>query len=264
MNDRVDFELNVPLLIVDTSGCDMEEDENEDGVSSKSFSSSGVASRKNEGEAKIACTLVRSLIDSGLPPEEIAVISPYNGQVGLLKVLLKTDYPSLEISSVDGFQGREKEAVVLTLVRSNAEKNVGFLKDDRRLNVAITRAKCFCAVICDSDTVSSHPFLERMVDYFTEHGDVRTAFEFTNNADDSGGGVKAHHDFTMVSTTSSRGGSSGSGFAPPGETYHASTLGQKKHDEHVMPSLSKTKSVIDSATTTTITIPQLFLIIDPV
>jgi ATP-dependent RNA/DNA helicase IGHMBP2 len=137
-----------------------------------------VSSRKNEGEAHIARKIVRSLINAGLPPEEIAVISPYNGQVGLLKALLKPDFPALEISSVDGFQGREKEAVVLSLVRSNASRNVGFLKDDRRLNVAITRAKCFCAVICDSDTVSSHPFLERMIDYFTQHGDVRSAFEF--------------------------------------------------------------------------------------
>ncbi len=112
---------------------------------------------------------------------------------------------------MDGFQGREKEAVVLSLVRSNASQNVGFLKDDRRLNVAITRAKCFCAVICDSETVSSHPFLERMIDYFTQHGDVRSAFEFgdehapsnVGGASSRGDGLSSIHNTTPRFSTSS-------------------------------------------------------------
>ncbi len=58
--------------------------------------------------------------------------------------------PGVEIKSVDGFQGGEREAVVLSLVRSNYKGNLGFLKDDRRLNVAVTRAKRHVAVICDS------------------------------------------------------------------------------------------------------------------
>jgi len=71
--------------------------------------------------------------------------------VEVLKNLLLTDFPKLEIRSVDGFQGGEREAVVLSLVRSNESGGIGFLKDDRRLNVAITRAKRHVAVICDCE-----------------------------------------------------------------------------------------------------------------
>ena len=69
-------------------------------------------------------------------------------------------HPKLEIRSVDGFQGREKEAVVLSLVRSNAKGEVGFLAESRRLNVAVTRARRHVAVICNAETVSRDPFLK--------------------------------------------------------------------------------------------------------
>lgn len=62
---------------------------------------------------------------------DIGVISPYNKQVNLLREMLHGRWPQLEIGSVDGFQGREKEAVVITLVRSNPKMEVGFLAEDR-------------------------------------------------------------------------------------------------------------------------------------
>jgi len=68
-------------------------------------------------------------------------------QVGVLRRLLKEEYPAIEIGSVDGFQGREKEAIVLSLVRSNPAREVGFLAEDRRLNVAITRARRHVAMV---------------------------------------------------------------------------------------------------------------------
>ncbi len=67
--------------------------------------------------------------------------------------LLKETFPGIELGSVDGFQGREKEAVIVSLVRSNAEHEVGFLGEKRRLNVAMTRPKRHLCVVGDSETV---------------------------------------------------------------------------------------------------------------
>ena len=89
------------------------------------------------------------------------MIAPYAAQVRLLRELLPV--PGLEIDSVDGFQGREKEAVVLSLVRSNAEGEIGFLADVRRMNVALTRARRKLLVIGDSATLSMHPVLPGVV-----------------------------------------------------------------------------------------------------
>jgi hypothetical protein len=84
------------------------------------------------------------------------VIAPYSAQVRLLRE--KQEIPGLEIDSVDGFQGREKEAVVLSLVRSNVEGEVGFLADVRRMNVALTRARRKLLIVGDSATLGCHPF----------------------------------------------------------------------------------------------------------
>lgn len=83
---------------------------------------------------------------------------------------------------MDGFQGQEREAVVLSFVRSNLSREVGFLSDRRRINVAVTRAKRHVAIVCDSDTVSSDPFLNRLIKYIHEHGVVRSAAEFEDVA----------------------------------------------------------------------------------
>jgi hypothetical protein len=76
----------------------------------------------------------------------------------LLAGLLKEKYPQLELGSVDGFQGREKEAVIVSTVRSNPEHEVGFLGEKRRLNVAMTRPKRHLCIIGDSDTISKYVF----------------------------------------------------------------------------------------------------------
>ena len=66
--------------------------------------------------------------------------------------------------------GREKEAIIISMVRSNDKGEVGFLSDKRRMNVAFTRARRHCAVICDSETVSKDTFLASLVKYMEEHG----------------------------------------------------------------------------------------------
>ncbi|XP_053304498.1 DNA-binding protein SMUBP-2 [Spea bombifrons] len=160
-------ETSIPLLLIDTAHCGLFEIDVED-----------EQSKGNPGEVRLVDLHIQALTAAGVKPRDIAVIAPYNLQVDMLRQCLRQRYPDLEIKSVDGFQGREKEAVVLSLVRSNAKGEVGFLAEDRRLNVAITRARRHVAVICDTHTVSSHKFLKGMVDYFNKHGEVRTAFEY--------------------------------------------------------------------------------------
>lgn len=161
-------ETSVPLLLVDTAGCGLLE--LEEGQS-----------KGNPGEVRLVTLHVQALVDAGVQAGDIAVIAPYNLQVDLLRQSLSNKHPDLEIKSVDGFQGREKEAVILTFVRSNRKGEVGFLAEDRRINVAVTRARRHVAIICDSRTVNNHAFLKTLLGYFTEHGEVRTAFEYLDD-----------------------------------------------------------------------------------
>ena len=95
------------------------------------------------------------------------------------------NFDNLEIKTVDGFQGGEKEVIVLSLVRSNSpQREVGFLSDRRRMNVAITRAKRHIAVICDVNTCSSDSFIRTLLEHIATHGDSRYAEEFVYMTDE--------------------------------------------------------------------------------
>ena len=78
---------------------------------------------------------------------------------------------------MDGFQGREKEAVVISLVRSNEYNEIGFLADIRRMNVALTRARRKLLVIGNSATLAVHPFYKRLFEYFEAVGGYHTVWE---------------------------------------------------------------------------------------
>jgi ATP-dependent RNA/DNA helicase IGHMBP2 len=82
------------------------------------------------------------------------------------------------VSTVDGFQGREKEVIIISMVRSNPKGEIGFLSNERRINVAVTRAKRLCVLIGDSGTVNKNKFLGDLMTYFKEHGLVRSAFDY--------------------------------------------------------------------------------------
>ena len=144
----------IPLLFIDTQGSGTIESASDD-----------EDSKFNEGESELVVKYFKSLIEAGVSSKDIAIITPYNAQVSLLRSKLKTDFEDLEIGSVDGFQGREKECVIISFVRSNDEKQIGFLKESRRTNVAITRAKRHCCLIGDSDTLESDPFFKRLVNF---------------------------------------------------------------------------------------------------
>ncbi len=122
----------------------------------------------NPEEAEKILHLLEALETLGLKPEDVGVISPYEDQVVLLRN--KNTIQGLEIHTVDGFQGREKEAIILSLVRANHDGQIGFLQDLRRLNVAITRARSKLIVLGCSETVRHHPTYARFLAYVRQHG----------------------------------------------------------------------------------------------
>ncbi|MBA4065505.1 MAG: DNA-binding protein [Isosphaera sp.] len=159
-----------PVRFVDTAGAGYDEELEED-----------TGSRRNVQEAGLAARVVRQLLAAGLTAGQVGVITPYRAQVRHLRELL-ADVDGLEVDSVDGFQGREKEAVVVSLVRSNPEGGIGFLGDVRRTNVALTRARRSLTVIGDSATLSNHPFYARMLTHFEATGAYRSVWEEADGA----------------------------------------------------------------------------------
>lgn len=155
------------LDVVDTAGTGFEEESGDDSDS-----------KQNAGEAGVVERIVRDLVAAGLPATDIGVISPYSAQVARLTTLLADLIDAgLEVDSVDGFQGREKEAIVFSAVRSNPDGGVGFLADERRLNVAITRAKRKLVVVGDSATLSNNDHWRALFDAAIAQGAYRSAFE---------------------------------------------------------------------------------------
>lgn len=123
-----------PVVFFDTQGGDFPEKTEDDSGGQVKKSTLLGDSKSNEMEAAVVAMHVKNLIEAGVRGEDIAVVTPYNAQLALLSSMLKEKYPNIELGSVDGFQGREKEAVIVSLVRSNAEREVGFLGEKRRLN----------------------------------------------------------------------------------------------------------------------------------
>ncbi len=147
----------VPVRFVDTAGAGYDEEPEPD-----------TASRRNPREADLVAKYVRQLLAAGVPAADVAVVTPYSGQVRLVGERLAGT--GVEVDSVDGFQGREKEAVVMSLVRSNPEGEIGFLADVRRTNVALTRARRLVVVVGDSATLAGHDFYKRLLDHFDGTG----------------------------------------------------------------------------------------------
>jgi len=139
-----------PLVFIDTAGKGWDE---------KRDDASDDPSTSNPGQAQRMVGEVRRCLRRGLAPDQVAVITPYYAQRRLLTELLADEVAlGLEVGTVDSFQGREKEAVFVDLVRSNGDGQLGFLKDIRRMNVAITRARRFLLVLGDSATLGGHPY----------------------------------------------------------------------------------------------------------
>lgn len=153
-----------PLLWVDTAGCGYEETLNPE---SKSYA--------NPEEAALAGRILERLATLHPTPATLGVIAPYREQVQALDELVSQLRPKLpeaweiSVDTVDGFQGQERDIMLICMTRSNERSEIGFLGDTRRMNVAITRAKSKLLLIGDSATLGAHPFYRAFLEYVEAH-----------------------------------------------------------------------------------------------
>ena len=129
----------------------------------------------NRTEAKSVETFCTSLLRNGVTPNQIGVITPYEGQRAFLVLYMQRNgpmrselYRDIEVASVDSFQGREKDYIIVSCVRSNEAQGIGFLRDPRRLNVALTRAKYGLAIVGNAKLLSKNPLWNTLLSHFKE------------------------------------------------------------------------------------------------
>ena len=162
-----------PIEWIDTTESDAVESSSRDGVS-----------RLNKREAELLVLLLQQYIEyisaERVLDERIdfGVISPYKAQVQYLRKLVKSNpffrpfRKLITIHTVDGFQGQERDVIIISLVRANENGQIGFLQDLRRMNVAITRAKMKLMILGNAETLTRHRFYKRLYEYVTEAGKV--------------------------------------------------------------------------------------------
>ncbi len=138
--------------------------------------------RINRAEAALTLDTLKKYI-AGIGKErlldentDIGVISPYKAQVQLLRRMFGRDAflrpfrNSITVNTVDGFQGQERDIIIISLVRANEDGSIGFLSDIRRMNVAITRARMKLFILGNAETLRKHPFYRKLYEYVRELG----------------------------------------------------------------------------------------------
>ena len=154
------------LEFVDTAGCGFEEKEGEDS-----------GSRCNPEELQLLRKHYDAMMENGDSSISIGVISPYRAQVDLLRAEF-ADHHQVSVNTVDSFQGQERDVIYISMVRSNDKGEIGFLKDYRRMNVAMTRARKKLIIIGDSATLGNDKFYGDLLSYAESCNSYRTAWEF--------------------------------------------------------------------------------------
>ena len=161
-----------PVEFIDTAGSGYEEKRN---PSSLSY--------YNPGEYKTIGIHLTKLLQSLENTPTIAIISPYKAQAAYIRAHLQDHFmpnqiAQIQVDTVDAFQGQEKEVIYISMVRSSTKSNIGFLKDYRRMNVAVTRAQKKLVIIGDSATIANDPFYQQLMDYFQESNAYHSVWEF--------------------------------------------------------------------------------------
>jgi len=182
-----------PVVFVDTAGTGFEERVQEAGTGNSSRS----LSRYNPEEGLLIREHLLQLLEK-FPVDarpSVGILSPYREQVNYLEQMIRQDEglagllhtrgqtvaPSsnlITINTIDGFQGQERDVIYLSLVRSNAKHEIGFLSDYRRMNVAMTRARMLLVVVGDSATIGQNKFYQSFLNYCDQHGSYQTAWEY--------------------------------------------------------------------------------------
>lgn len=143
-------------------------------LGNEEISASGT-SYLNRTEALNVEKIITRFFKAGVKPADIGIITPYEGQRSYVVTSMqnngtfkKEQYKEIEVASVDAFQGREKDFIVLSCVRSNDHQGIGFLSDPRRLNVALTRAKYGVVILGNPKVLSKHPLWHYLLLHFKD------------------------------------------------------------------------------------------------
>lgn len=161
------------LRFIDTAGCGFQEEWNEE-----------TQSYANPGEIKLIELFLLKLSEQTEDNLSIGLIAPYKTQVESMKEHFREIIPTLNekmqisIQTIDAFQGQERDAMLISLVRSNEKTEIGFLKDYRRMNVALTRARKSLVVIGDSATIGSDPFYKAFIDFCEAENAYESAWTY--------------------------------------------------------------------------------------
>ncbi len=180
VKNRSILDLDIPMSWIDTSEFELPED------GSLTFKEEFVGEsfgRINKAEAELTLLALENyfkkigkerILDERI---DVGIISPYRAQVQYLRRQLKKKEwvkpfrHLISVNTVDGFQGQERDVILISLVRANDEGQIGFLRDLRRMNVAITRARMKLIILGDASTMTRHPFYKKLYDYIELIGD---------------------------------------------------------------------------------------------
>lgn len=152
----------LPVEFIDTAGCGFEE--------KRDSESGGIT---NEGEIRVLENILKEYDPTKYT---VGVITPYRAQLNEIQNMISQT--QTYSNTIDSFQGQEREVIIISMVRSNESAEIGFLKDYRRMNVAMTRAQKKLVIIGDSATIGQDSFYASFLDYVEEKGSYRTAWEF--------------------------------------------------------------------------------------
>ena len=159
------------MMFVDTAGCGYQEKKNPETLSTF-----------NEEEASFVFRHLREMLAAQKASISVGVIAPYKAQIGQLNSRYDdyewSEETNISINTVDAFQGQERDVIYISLTRSNESGEIGFLANERRMNVAMTRAKHLLVMVGDSSTLSSNSYFDRLIQFCQEGDFYHSAFEY--------------------------------------------------------------------------------------